>query len=364
MCRAAGKQSTYRHPNAEEGTRWGGAAVLLLLSPHRLASQNARAAIRAGDCNMCRGGWLNAHLGGRNSVMASVQTSLSHLRSGARSQQFHQIAGSRKHRHGVFQATAQPDASAAASPAASPEWALIQQAIAGNFDSQNFLFAAYTSRLYRTAFAVLHNREDAEDAVQDGLCNAHIHLRSFQGRSSFGTWLTRIVVNSALMIRRRQSIRAALPLHEIVEHEQGSSGSSIADIGPNPEEICRVTEFDRLLAAEVGRLPATLQTAFQLREVDGLSIEESSRKLGIGKGAFKSRIMRARRKVTRALNKSLKRSLNGTLDGTMNGSGRKALTRSPAWSPARSTGNCAGRRYRSGIHEEPRKDLEAACSQG
>ncbi len=329
-----------------------------------LRAKNARAAIRASDCNTSRGGWLNAHLGG-NLIMASVQTSLSHLRSGARSQQFHQIAGSRKHRHGVFQATAQPDAaSAAASPAVSPEWALIQQAIAGNFSSQNALFAAYTSRLYRTAFAVLRNREDAEDAVQDGLCNAHIHLRSFQGRSSFGTWLTRIVVNSALMIRRRQNIRAALPLHEIVEHEQGSSGSSIADIGPNPEEICRVTEFDRLLAAEVGRLPATLQTAFQLREVDGLSIEESSRKLGIGKGAFKSRIMRARRKVTRALNKSLKRPLDGSLNGTMNGSRKKAFTRSPACLPARPTGNCAGRRYRPAIHEEPRKNLEAACSQG
>lgn len=272
--------------------------------------------------------------------MASVQTSLSRLRSGAGSRQFHQIAGSRKHRHGVFHATAQPDAAsaAAASPAVSPEWALIQQAIAGNFDSQNSLFAAYSSRLYRTAYAVLRNKEDAEDAVQDGLCNAHIHLRSFQGRSSFGTWLTRIVVNASLMIRRRQSIRMALPLHEIMEHEQGPLGGSIADIGPNPEEICRVAEFDRLLAAEVGRLPATLQTAFQLRELDGLSIEESSSKLGIGKGAFKSRIMRARRKVTRALNKSLNKSLtrplngtmNGRLNGAVNGSGRRAFALSGA----------------------------------
>jgi RNA polymerase sigma-70 factor (ECF subfamily) len=187
----------------------------------------------------------------------------------------------------------------------SPEWALIRQAIAGNSDSQNALFAAYSSRLYRTAFAVLRNREDAEDALQDGLCNAHIHLRSFQGRSSFVTWLTRIVVNSALMIRRKQNSRVALSLHEIMENEEGRQGREFADDGPNPEEIYCVAEIDGLLAAEVGKLPAKLQTAFQLSEVDGFSIAESSQRLGVGKGAFKSRLMRARRRLTHELNRSL-----------------------------------------------------------
>jgi len=247
--------------------------------------------------------------------MAVLQTSLSGLAGAVRPRQLRQIAGSRQPRH-VISGTPTPlnAGRATDSTATSPEWALIQQAIDGNSDSQNSLFAAYRSRLYRTAFAVLRNKEDAEDALQDGLCNAHVHLRSFQGRSSFVTWLTRIVVNSALMIRRKQNSRLALPLQEIVENEQEGLVREIADLGPTPEEICGVAEFDRFVAAELGKLPAKLQTAFQLCEVDGLSISESSRKLGVGKGAFKSRLVRARQRVTRSLNKSLNTSPNKSLN--------------------------------------------------
>ena len=65
------------------------------------------------------------------------------------------------------------------------EWAVVQQAIAGNADAQEGLFAGHTRRLYRTVFALLNNKEDAEDALQEGLCKAFTSLRSFQGRSSF-----------------------------------------------------------------------------------------------------------------------------------------------------------------------------------
>src|SRR5215469_9268973 len=80
---------------------------------------------------------------------------------------------------------------------------LVQQAMAGNSEAQARLFATHTPRLYRIAFNVLRNKEDAEDAVQDGWCRAYSKLHTFQGRSSVSTWLTRIVINSALMIRRR-----------------------------------------------------------------------------------------------------------------------------------------------------------------
>lgn len=247
--------------------------------------------------------------------MAVLQTSLSSLGGAVRPRQPRQIAGSRELRHLLSGTPAPPDAGRATDRrASSPEWVLIQQAIDGNSDSQNSLFAAYRSRLYRTAFAVLRNKEDAEDALQDGLCNAHIHLRSFQGRSSFVTWLTRIVVNSALMIRRKQNSRLALPLQEVEDNEQDGLIREIADLRPTPEEICGVAEFGRLIAAEVGKLPAKLQTAFQLCEVDGLSITESSRKLGVGKGAFKSRLVRARQTVTRSLNKSLNQSPHKSLN--------------------------------------------------
>lgn len=188
------------------------------------------------------------------------------------------------------------------------EWHLIQRAIDGHSDSQNSLFGGYRTRLYRTAFAVLRNKEDAEDALQDGLCNAYIHLRSFQNRSSFVTWLTRIVMNSALMIRRRRNCRPAVSLNEILENGEGPLGREFADAGPNPEQLYRAAELDGLLSVEVDSLPAKLQTAFHLREVYGLSIAESSRKLGVGKGAFKSRLTRARRRLIESLHKPTNRA--------------------------------------------------------
>jgi len=85
------------------------------------------------------------------------------------------------------------------------EWVLVQQAIAGDASAFDLLIDPALSRLKSVAYAMLHNWEDAEDALQDGLCKAFCRLRSFQGRSSFSTWLTRIVINSALMTIRRRN---------------------------------------------------------------------------------------------------------------------------------------------------------------
>ena len=99
------------------------------------------------------------------------------------------------------------------------EWAVVQQAIAGNADAQERLFAAHTRRLYRIVLALLNNKEDAEDALQEGLCKAFTSLRSFEGRSSFSTWLTRIVINSALMARRRKNAHPETSLDEIPDYQ-------------------------------------------------------------------------------------------------------------------------------------------------
>ncbi|MDQ1410883.1 MAG: hypothetical protein QOJ41_2618, partial [Acidobacteriaceae bacterium] len=82
------------------------------------------------------------------------------------------------------------------------EWGLIQQARAGDTEALSLLFTRNRARLYRTAYSLLRNKEDAEDALQCGLLRAYLHLESFEGRARFSTWLTRIVINSALMDRR------------------------------------------------------------------------------------------------------------------------------------------------------------------
>jgi len=192
-----------------------------------------------------------------------------------------------------------------ASHSVSDEWTLVQKAIAGDSGSQDKLFTDHAARLYRTAFAMLRNKEDAQDAVQDGLCSAYAKLRSFQGRSSFSTWLTRIVINSALMSRRRKRARPEASLDETLDNRAGRLAHRIIDRRPGPEEICSVTEIDGLVEEEVRRLPVEIQRTFRLREVHGLSTTESIRALGIRENTFKSRIHRARRKVKVALQRSL-----------------------------------------------------------
>ncbi len=80
------------------------------------------------------------------------------------------------------------------------------------------LFRRYQRQLFQTALRVLGNAEDAEDALQDGLLSAHRNLKRFEGRSQFSTWLTRIVINAALMKRRSAKARPAVSLDE-TQHE-------------------------------------------------------------------------------------------------------------------------------------------------
>lgn len=202
----------------------------------------------------------------------------------------------------------------APSPASS-EWRSIQMAIAGDSTALDQLFALYTARLHRTAFAVLRNRADAEDAVQDGLCRAYVKLCSFQGRSSFSTWLTRIVINSALMIRRKKDRRPETSLDAILEGKPERTHYDIVHTGPNPEQIHGAAEIQTLFERQIRELPTGLRAAFQLREVDGLSAEHSMQILGIQNGAFKSRISRARLKISTGLRRSLQRPTDGRFVG-------------------------------------------------
>jgi len=176
------------------------------------------------------------------------------------------------------------------------EWAVVQQAIAGDPHAQEHLFARHTGRLYRTAFALLHHKEDAEDAVQDGLYKAYTNLRSFQGRSSFSTWLTRIVINLALMTRRKKSTCLDASLDEILGSQREQLPHGVVDARPDPEKAYAAIETNALFEQHVRQLPPTLQTAFRLRAINGLSTRKSSHALGIPATAFKSRIYRARRK--------------------------------------------------------------------
>lgn len=186
------------------------------------------------------------------------------------------------------------------------DWSLIQQALRSDSRAQQELFATRAARLYRTAHAVLRNKEDAEDAVQNSLSNAFINLRSFKGRSSFSTWLTRIVINSALMIRRRRTAHVQTSLDEMMDDQPERLWQRIVYAGPDPEELCATCQLDELSTEQVRQLPPAIRDAFQLYFLKDLSAVDTCHVLGIGNAALKGRIFRGRRMLADALRPTLR----------------------------------------------------------
>ena len=138
-------------------------------------------------------------------------------------------------------------------------------------------------RLYRTAWSVLKNRADAEDAVQDGYLKAFAAIDSFAGASSLSTWLTRIVLNEALG-RRRSAQRKLSQLRAqsvavIDDYRENLMGGSAAS--SSPEADAARGQVAKLLEQAIADLPEAFRIVFMLREVEGLSVEETADALQI-----------------------------------------------------------------------------------
>lgn len=168
-------------------------------------------------------------------------------------------------------------------------------------------------RLFRTAWSILKSRSDAEDAVQSAYLRAFAAIGDFEGRSSLSTWLTRIVINEALGRKRAAKRRLAnldggsvTVLEEYREKLMRGSTTTLPDGSLAREQI------RRLLEDAIGLLPEPFRLAFVLREVEGLSIEETAETLGIAPSTVKTRHFRARRRLQEALAPELGAALSGT----------------------------------------------------
>ncbi len=163
------------------------------------------------------------------------------------------------------------------------EQKLIRAGQRGDAAAIETLFRRYQRQLFQTALRVLGNAEDAEDALQDGLLSAYRNLKRFEGRSQFSTWLTRIVINAALMKRRSAKARPAVSLDETQHEDELPAAERFADDGPNPEQVYAGTEIREMITENLDELSPLLRSAFLLREVEGYSTGEAAKKLGVTK---------------------------------------------------------------------------------
>src|SRR6476646_177188 len=184
---------------------------------------------------------------------------------------------------------------------------LIRAGQRGDAQAVETLFRRYQRPLFQTALRVLGNTEDAEDALQDGLLSAYRNMKRFEGRSQFSTWLTRIVINAALMRRRSAKARPAVSLDEPPREDELPIAERFAAEGPNPEQMFAGTELREMISENLEEISPLLRTAFVLREVEGYSTGEAAKKLGVTENTLKARMWRARHQMAERLGGRLRR---------------------------------------------------------
>jgi RNA polymerase sigma-70 factor (ECF subfamily) len=160
------------------------------------------------------------------------------------------------------------------------------------------LHANYSRRLYRTIVAITKNPEDAEDALQDTFLRAHLARETFEGRSSIYSWLTRIAINSALMILRRRRKRSTIVFDPEPDDRFDAMTFEVRDPAPNPEELCVLHQRQLKTLRALRRLRPNLSEPIRMQVTHGWSIREIGLALNISEAAVKSRIHRARQQLS------------------------------------------------------------------
>jgi RNA polymerase sigma-70 factor (ECF subfamily) len=186
------------------------------------------------------------------------------------------------------------------------ELALVQAAQKGDVGAFEQLIKKYDRNVFRIAQHITQNREDAEDVVQDAFLKAYQKLDQFQGNSKFYTWIVRIAVNEALMKLRKRKSDKLVSMDEDVETDEGTITREFADWSPNPEQQYNQAELNDILSRTIQGLPASFRTVFVLRDVEGLSTEETAEMLGLSVPAVKSRLLRARLQLRERLSRHFK----------------------------------------------------------
>jgi RNA polymerase sigma-70 factor (ECF subfamily) len=181
---------------------------------------------------------------------------------------------------------------------------------AGAFEQ---LVKRYDGRLFRIAQHITHNREDAQDAVQEAFLKVFRKLSQFRENSQFSTWLIRITVNESLTRLRKQRAVGEFSIDEDFQRKEHAAPFEFTDWAPDPEELYGGSELREILRSELQELQPALMVVFVLRDVEGLSTEQTAEVLQLTPVAVRARLWRARLRLRERLSKyfSVKRTYHG-----------------------------------------------------
>ena len=180
---------------------------------------------------------------------------------------------------------------------------LVAAAKDGDHQAYAELCRRHSQQIFRTVLRITGNVADAEDTLQEVLLKAYIHIGSFEGRSAFSSWLTRIAITSALMFLRK---RRSQPMYSF-ENGPGADDLKLpepTETSHNPEESCIQNALENELVQAIRYLSPSLQVVMQVRYREDASVAQIAKMLGISESAVKSRLVRARSKIRRHLDKN------------------------------------------------------------
>ena len=177
--------------------------------------------------------------------------------------------------------------------------AILARARQGDSDAFRALVETHSRNVFRLAFRMTGNEQDAEDVVQESFLRAYRQLGTFESRANFGTWLYRIVSNCSVDLMRSKQARHDQVRADSLDQE-GATALPATDV-PGPERMAQSAEIDRRVQDALQELSPLERAAFTLRHYEGRSIDEIGATLGLGTSAAKHSVFRAVKKLRVAL---------------------------------------------------------------
>jgi RNA polymerase sigma-70 factor, ECF subfamily len=177
---------------------------------------------------------------------------------------------------------------------------LVAAARRGLTEAFDELQRIYSRRLYRTILSITRSPEDTEDALQDTFFRAFTSLQNFEGRSSIHSWLTRIAINTALMLLRKKRTRSEVLFDPGCEPQEGIQHFELVDHSLNPEQQLDQTQRRVRLLCAIQKLDPKLRTPLLIHMEHGCSNKEIGQSLDLSEATVKSRLYRARKRLMKS----------------------------------------------------------------